>query len=550
MVKFPQQLLEDSKVLEFDLESFNSIVLLGANGSGKTRMSVWLEKNWGDALRISAQKSLNFPDFVGTTSIKHAKMQFFYGNFHENLEYLKQMVTTYKWGEKPATHLLNDFEQLMILLHTEAYDKIALAKSEMLLDAFKKESLGMKGFMPSPKTKLDAVIEIWEQIFSHRKLVVRAGYIEVHSSSSSNMNYNSSEMSDGERLVFYFIGTILCAEDRKFIIIDEPENHLHPSIIKKLWNLMEINKPECKFIFLTHDIDFAISRSNSKLIWLKEYSGNDVWDYEEILNNDLPNEIYFSLLGSRDPVIFVEGEKPKSYDYALYQLLFENFNIISVSSCNKVIEATKTFSNIRNVHSINAWGIIDRDRRTDDEVATRLSTNILVPKVAEIENLFLTEEVIKFVTKKFNKDPEKIFQKHKNEVMKIFEKEYKNQALQHSITYHTNKISNLLNSKFTTYSDYEETIHSLQSNFNNDKEYYNLKVSEFKKYLDTENYNQILKVFNFKKLLERSKLPKNYRLEDGGYYDFIFDTLKAKDENSRELKNIFLSYIEGADKLK
>ena len=43
-----------------------SIVLIGANGSGKTRMSIWIEENNKDVEvhRISAQKSLNMPAIV------------------------------------------------------------------------------------------------------------------------------------------------------------------------------------------------------------------------------------------------------------------------------------------------------------------------------------------------------------------------------------------------------------------------------------------------------------------------------------------------------
>ena len=38
-------------------------------------------------------------------------------------------------------------------------------------------------------------------------------------------------MSDGERAIFYFIGEVLCAKENSLIIIDEPENHLHKSIL-------------------------------------------------------------------------------------------------------------------------------------------------------------------------------------------------------------------------------------------------------------------------------------------------------------------------------
>ena len=42
-------------------------------------------------------------------------------------------------------------------------------------------------------------------------------------------------MSDGERAIFHFIAEVVSAEENSLIIIDEPENHLHNSILES-WN--------------------------------------------------------------------------------------------------------------------------------------------------------------------------------------------------------------------------------------------------------------------------------------------------------------------------
>lgn len=60
----------------------NSIVLIGANGSGKTRLSVWIDKN-NEKLsisRISAQKSLEVPSFTQAIDVGEAKEQLQLGN--------------------------------------------------------------------------------------------------------------------------------------------------------------------------------------------------------------------------------------------------------------------------------------------------------------------------------------------------------------------------------------------------------------------------------------------------------------------------------------
>ena len=57
------------------VEDKKSIVLVGANGSGKTRMSIWIDENNSDLNihLISAQKSLNIPEFVSPSELENSK---------------------------------------------------------------------------------------------------------------------------------------------------------------------------------------------------------------------------------------------------------------------------------------------------------------------------------------------------------------------------------------------------------------------------------------------------------------------------------------------
>lgn len=63
------------------IENKSSIVLIGANGAGKTRMSVWIDENNPEypVHRVSAQKSLNMPQIVRPTEISTAEEEFLYG---------------------------------------------------------------------------------------------------------------------------------------------------------------------------------------------------------------------------------------------------------------------------------------------------------------------------------------------------------------------------------------------------------------------------------------------------------------------------------------
>ena len=78
-VRIPNQLTQ-----EMYIENKTSIVLIGANGAGKTRMSVWIdeENREFNVHRISAQKNLNMPQKVSPTELESAEELFTYGSEH------------------------------------------------------------------------------------------------------------------------------------------------------------------------------------------------------------------------------------------------------------------------------------------------------------------------------------------------------------------------------------------------------------------------------------------------------------------------------------
>ena len=82
-------------------------------------------------------------------------------------------------------------------------------------------------------------------------------------------------MSSGEKSILYFLIGILLQEEKDFYFIDEPENNLNPSIVSKLWNFIERERPNSVFVYLTHDSDFVASRVNSKYIGLKSMMGKN-----------------------------------------------------------------------------------------------------------------------------------------------------------------------------------------------------------------------------------------------------------------------------------
>ena len=174
-----------------------------------------------------------------------------------------------RWGRKPETHMLNDFNALMEYLMTENYEKS--------IEYRKSHKAGNAQF--DNETKLEKIKNIWEQVITHRKLNICAGKIEVENASGGESIYNGSEMSDGERAIFHYIAEVVCAKDNSLIIVDEPENHLHKSILVRLWDAIEAARQDCMFFYITHSLDFASTRINTQIVWVKSMDENSVWYY-------------------------------------------------------------------------------------------------------------------------------------------------------------------------------------------------------------------------------------------------------------------------------
>ena len=97
--------------LFIDTEQSQSLVLVGANGAGKTRLGVHIEQqlfsNKVPVQRIAAQRSNAFKDNVGLTKTGVAYNMLRLG-FSEDAD--RRLKDRRRWGQKPATHPLNDYD--------------------------------------------------------------------------------------------------------------------------------------------------------------------------------------------------------------------------------------------------------------------------------------------------------------------------------------------------------------------------------------------------------------------------------------------------------
>lgn len=351
------------------------IYFIGANGSGKTRLAVYIENKLGaKAHRIAAHRNLTLNptvDKISATQAKHALKQY--------------TPSSAMMGASYATVLFSNYNAIIQLLFANQ-SNIALQTHN---------NAHAKNDAPLQKTFFQRLNDIWNRIFPNKQLLITGDDIQVQ-----NLNqtpYSASEMSDGERSVFYLLGQTFVADSGTVLIFDEPEQHLHRSIMSRLWDELETARPDCVFITISHDLEFLANRYGQKYI-LKAYD-NQKWDIQELTeNNAFSEELTTLILGSRQPILFIEGNE-KSLDLPIYRACYPDWTIIPRNSCEEVMYAVITLNHNKNLHHYQCAGIIDGDDYSDEEKKYFSGLNIYPLAVSEIENIFLLEDVLAEIAK-------------------------------------------------------------------------------------------------------------------------------------------------------
>ena len=456
------------------------LVVIGANGAGKSSFGRdLLERYAGQAKRISGIHALFISDDESKLSASNEFAR------------LQSMIK-----ERLFMPRISEYEKLILQLQSEEFEAAVNFK----------EACKTNNEVDPPITKIDIIQAIWEKMFPHNRLIRKSGFIELVSTGRDSNSYTAGRMSDSEKLVFYLIGAALCACPNALLVIEEPETLLHNSIKNQLWDEIEAIRPDCTFVYLTHDIE------------------------------SFPEEVYMEILGSRKPILFIEGTDTNSIDSKLYPFIFPDYLVKPMGGCQKVIETTKAFGQLKDFHTLDSKGIVDRDRRTQGEINYLREQHIYVPDVAEVENLLMIEDVIKTVAKRLMKDPDDVFKQVKENVVRLFQKELDSQVILHAKHQVRKKLETTVDRKITTVEQLTEHVESIRLNIHVEEIYKNIK-EEFESYIETENYKSILRVYNQKGMLPQSRLCAICGISNKeSYLNLILSILKENKEDAEAIR--------------
>lgn len=512
-----------------EFEKGKPVVILGANGSGKTRLGVEIERlndvgfggshgsNSLHVQRVSAQKSLSIAEETQILGYEASERSAFLGG---NSEHANKLV--YRYNNNPATHLLDDYNKVLSYFFSKHIRQMEKQRDRDL----KAISEGKQRPEPT-QTCVEQAQAVWNSLLPDRRLDLSGN--EVHA--LGRTRYHGKEMSDGERVILYMILQAMVIKPNTVLIVDEPELHIHKAILNKLWDELERIRKDCVFIYITHDLDFAVSRNTDRIIWVKRFDGNASWEYEFISADDfsqLPEDLLYELIGTRKRVVFVEGTRD-SLDYHLYQEIYKdkNIHVIPCGGCHEVINIVKAKNGYSKLSSIDAIGIVDRDYRTENEIQSLKLQGVYALGVAEVENLFVVPELLDIMSERMGCD-DSTSEKAQNLLRSIYEGKRESQiseaftrevTFQMSIThFETNmlnatEIKKKIDERFTL--EYlTELSNAMQARFPN-----------------TQEVRDILRVFNFKDL--SNKLGSLFACRNNEYPRRVIKLLRHNANGSR-----------------
>jgi ABC-type cobalamin/Fe3+-siderophores transport system ATPase subunit len=372
------------------LSQGNILFVVGANGTGKSSlMNHFYRQNVHNAKQISAHRQTWFMSGALMLSAYDKK------NIEVNMQN-QDALSQNRWMDNYPS------QRASITI----YDLIDAenSRARKITDAFEKNHLEEAQILAMKDAPLKAINELLAQANIPIKVCI-VDADQVMATRSGGAQYSIAELSDGERNALLIAANVLTAKIGALILIDEPERHLHRSIISPLLTQLFAKRPDCAFVVSTHDVMLPIDNPTSQVVLVRgcTYSGSNVinWDADVVsANENIDEALKQDILGSRRKIIFVEGSEI-SLDKPLYSLIFPFVSILPKSSCHEVERAVAGVLDVQTLHWVSAWGIVDNDRRTAEEISELESRGIYALPVFSVESIFYHPHLQRLVAEKY-----------------------------------------------------------------------------------------------------------------------------------------------------
>lgn len=226
----------------------------------------------------------------------------------------------------------------------------------------------------------------------------------LFASKNGSPEYSIAELSDGERSAILLAMDVLTAPPETLFIIDEPERHLHRSIISPLLSSLFQKRRDCSFIISTHDTNLPLDNPESSVLLVRNCKWeNGVitgWQADLIQSGlALDYNIKRDILGQQPTLLFTEGTE-SSLDQHIYNIVFPEANVVPQGSCIDVEKAVKGIRATASLNWVNPIGLIDADNRTPEAIARLKTENIFCLPCYSVEAIYYNLEIIRHIAER------------------------------------------------------------------------------------------------------------------------------------------------------
>jgi Protein of unknown function (DUF4435)/AAA domain, putative AbiEii toxin, Type IV TA system len=414
------------------LEGMFPVIILGPNGSGKTRLAQQITSS-GDWTTIGAQRRTWLDDQLPLVEERNQNAQ---------INHYQSNWRTNAW--QPTEEISYLFSQL-----AQEHLKRLSRNNEAAVD-------GKTAVVPVTDTNLMILQRLWRKVYPFRKLEVDGFFPKVSRTDNGDekAEYQVRYMSDGERTALYLAAKVLSSQHTK-ILVDEPELHLHSRLAIEFWSELEVLRPDCRFVYITHDLSFALSRREGKMLTIQPEGtlrpvGTDLGHVtKEVLGAA-------TLPFHAKRIIFYEGEEGRGFASKFFKSWFNDRDTFVVAAGNRDSVCAAVIGLVGvGVAGAAIIGFVDSDYYSD-AANSALRTEVIVLKLHEIESAFCIEPVVRAISTHLGKPPDDVWSQFINRIKTEFAKKPKSHLVATRVRF---RVTDLLRGAFDS-TQIEENVAS------------------------------------------------------------------------------------------
>lgn len=338
------------QTVNISLEAGSTLFIVGKNGSGKSALVHYVATRGLERLRyIPGSRSNTFDtDQIGLTA-----------NARDSLESNLQSWDQQPYGRYNPQRSTNRNERALFDLHERQVSHLLEAAEAIRSHEDPSTHVAALRDGLTPLERLNAILS---QAALPIQLVIQQARLLA---SRGNDTFSFAWMSDGERSAVILAADVLAAAPGTIFLIDEPEVHLHKSIVTPLITALIVERRDCAFVVSTHELDLPAAFSGSRIVLVRSvtWSGQQPIEWKVDVLEDvslLPESVRNDVLGARRRMLFVEGIAT-TLDQPIYALLFPQVSVHARSTCRRVKEVVAGLRAETATHRVEAFGLVDND---------------------------------------------------------------------------------------------------------------------------------------------------------------------------------------------